>query len=590
MFRVSFIEKACDFILGKKSPLCQPNEKRYEMGGSYSTVNFSPVIQIVTRMIQHEEFLAKYPLSDTEKKMFLHQDFLKIMLGSCASAKQFGLCLGNMCKDNLQLTRKVSKVFIKAINGSNSDNLKAYLKALKPFLRVDDQFKEVKLEWIFGFCQINQRKTYREDKYKYGLELIDRINEEAHTYLTPIASGSSEESLLSQLLKCKGKMDTNCINCLQEMLHLMIKDDVIARFVYNTPPHTYQFARFTDWFRNYLENQKQDTERSQSYNSYFKNKFDCIVKSLGYLERVEEKFKRFEEEDKIAYERAKSEEGKEFEEIEKDWLAYKNQEVIPHFPPQIIIGRQVADDKEFLVYDEDPNVRVTIYEIACEYNYSNPTTFFNISLPHIEAKTTMYQTVSYVQFKRANLEQQRKRELEEQVQQELQQKSEDGTPSGSTQADDSSERDPQDDKEELPPIKDEDIEVRNWFQHRKEDAVLLKVIVENKTAEPVKAKVKINHDPASLSPCNVKLTQGEIGNCFLFNKDKKCVAHLQKLWMTKPFTPLKVEVETKVKKAKATGGSVIMTSGGNRKTSLPNSLEYSINVIDMLTGGNGMAP
>jgi hypothetical protein len=70
--------------------------------------------------------------------MFLHQDFLKVMLGSGASAKQFGHCLGNMCKDNLVLSRKVSKVFIKAINGSNSDNLKAYLKALKPFLRIDD--------------------------------------------------------------------------------------------------------------------------------------------------------------------------------------------------------------------------------------------------------------------------------------------------------------------------------------------------------------------------------------------------------------------------------------------------------------------
>lgn len=71
------------------------------------------------------------------------------------------------------------------------------MKALKPFLRVDDQYKPLKLEWIFGFCQINQRKTYREERYKYGLELVDRINEEANTYITPLASGSSEESLFA---------------------------------------------------------------------------------------------------------------------------------------------------------------------------------------------------------------------------------------------------------------------------------------------------------------------------------------------------------------------------------------------------------
>lgn len=87
LFRVSFIEKACDFILGKKSPLCQPAEKRYEMGGSFTQVNFGPIIRIVTKMIQHEELLAKYPLSEMEKKMFLHQDFLKVMLGLGTSAK-----------------------------------------------------------------------------------------------------------------------------------------------------------------------------------------------------------------------------------------------------------------------------------------------------------------------------------------------------------------------------------------------------------------------------------------------------------------------------------------------------------------------
>jgi len=108
----------------------------------------------------------------------------------------------------------VSKVFIKAINGSNPDSLKAYLKALKPFLRIDDEFKLMKLEWIFGFSQINQKKLYREDKYKYGLELVDRINEEAYTYMTPLSSGPNEDSLFSQLLKCKGKQDTNCILCL----------------------------------------------------------------------------------------------------------------------------------------------------------------------------------------------------------------------------------------------------------------------------------------------------------------------------------------------------------------------------------------
>lgn len=55
-----------------------------------------------------------------------------------------------MCKDDEKLSRKVSKVYLKAINGSNSDNLKNYLKALKPFLKLSDSLKPLKLEWVFG--------------------------------------------------------------------------------------------------------------------------------------------------------------------------------------------------------------------------------------------------------------------------------------------------------------------------------------------------------------------------------------------------------------------------------------------------------
>lgn len=117
------------------------------------------------------------------------------------------------------------------------------------------------------------------------------------------------------------------------MLNLMSKDDDIARFVYYTIPPTYQYARYTDWIRIYLENQRQETERSASYNNYFKNKFDSILKSLVYLERYEQKAAVFEADDKALYERAKQEEGKEFAEIEKDWLSYQNPDVIEHYPP-----------------------------------------------------------------------------------------------------------------------------------------------------------------------------------------------------------------------------------------------------------------
>jgi hypothetical protein len=181
-----FVERACDFILGKKSPLCSPGEKRFEMGSSFSGPNFTALTRIITKVLSDPSLLQKYPLSEVEKKMFMHSDFLKLMLQSQATAKQFGQCLANMCRENLKLSTKVAKVFLKSIANSNFDSVKTYLKALKPFVLMEDSLKAQRLEWVFGFSQIISRKNYREERYKYGLEFVDRLAEAGYTYVSPI--------------------------------------------------------------------------------------------------------------------------------------------------------------------------------------------------------------------------------------------------------------------------------------------------------------------------------------------------------------------------------------------------------------------
>jgi len=104
LMSMHFVERACAFMLGNKSPLCTPGEKRIEMGGSFSSPNFSAIIKLLTKILTDPELLEKYPLNESEKKMFLHADLLKVMLSSQVAIKQFGQCLANMCKDNLKMS------------------------------------------------------------------------------------------------------------------------------------------------------------------------------------------------------------------------------------------------------------------------------------------------------------------------------------------------------------------------------------------------------------------------------------------------------------------------------------------------------
>ena len=113
---------------------------------------------------------------------------------------------------------------------------------------IKDSLQMQRLEWVFGIPQIKLTKYAQEKTPHYGLEVITTIDDQCCNYSSQIMDASSDDPLLQQLLYCKGKMDTLTCRCLQELLYLCINDDTICRYVYNMAPHTYQYARYSDWF------------------------------------------------------------------------------------------------------------------------------------------------------------------------------------------------------------------------------------------------------------------------------------------------------------------------------------------------------
>ncbi len=296
-------------------------------------------------------------MTETEKQMLLHEDLLRVMLGSSAQgSKQFGACLAQMCKDDAKLSRKICKILLKSIGLSNYESVKNYLSALKPFLRLQDSLKAQKLEWILGLHQVLALKNYRETLCKYGLEHADRINEDTYTYVT-FCNGLHQDSLLKQLVNCRGKLENFAINCLKDLLSLMAKDEDIARFVYNSQGPTYQFARYSDWFRGYLLYHKEEIEKS-NIPTYFKEKYDKVVKSIKYLEKYEETCQKIDKENR--------EEFKDFHYEPKP--TERNPEVIEHYPAQLIVGKCI-ESKE-LLKKADENVEVTVFELSNEFGVS----------------------------------------------------------------------------------------------------------------------------------------------------------------------------------------------------------------------------
>lgn len=80
------------------------------------------------------------------------------------------------------------------------------------------------------------------------------------------------------------------------------------------------------------------------------------------------------------------------------WMGFDHPDVLTHFPPQIIVGKQVGDERVILV-EENESVIIRLIEVDCEWMFSNPTGIFNLSIPEKAFRTPSYTVMTYEQFK-----------------------------------------------------------------------------------------------------------------------------------------------------------------------------------------------
>lgn len=81
-------------------------------------------------------------------------------------------------------------------------------------------------------------------------------------------------------------METYTVNCLESLLGLIDLDDNVAAFFSELPGPTYCFARYTDWFKPYLEKQLIDARKGYS-GSLSAQKEEIIVKCISLYDKYE---------------------------------------------------------------------------------------------------------------------------------------------------------------------------------------------------------------------------------------------------------------------------------------------------------------
>jgi hypothetical protein len=541
--KLEFVNKACDFMLGKKSPLCKAGETRPEMGSYYAAPDFSGVIKLLSLLIADEDVLEKHPLGEAERDLILHPSLLKTMLGSATASKPFGVCLAKMCKEDEVLSKKVAKVFLTSIEQAAHDVVSAYLKALRPFLCTNDSLKQKKLEWIFGVPALLHGRCYGEQRPKYGLELVDKIGDECLQFNSPVLFAATDEALVAQIIKCKGRFDQQCIACLKELLGLMAKDQDVAKFVWNLPPYNYQSARFIDWFRPYLQEQIAEQNRmTTGIGTYYKAKMDMLNKAMAHLEALEPLFKELEGQQMERMAKCMADGGSgEFKDIAEHWIGATCKEVIRHFPPQLVIGRPVAAEREIFALDAESHVRVRIFEIDHEYAYSAPTGLFNLAAPHVARRTNHYSIETYEQHAKSTMKQ---RPIQEQADaedlSEPQQMSQEDRPEAQTAASTA--------------VEEWTSPARQWATSSRVAPVLMRVLLTN-TSETDDVKVWYRLGTKNPAGANVTLPLSS-RKAYISAKSQTVIENLVKIDPTKDYffsdmSDIVVELEATAKEEEA---------------------------------------
>lgn len=136
---------------------------------------------------------------------------------------------------------------------------------------------------------------------------------------------------------------------------MCIEDEDVAKFVYNSPSPSLQYARYSDWFFSYAQ-QIKDTTMNQINNSsttlldYHRNRLECLEVILGNKEKLEAIFAPWKEEKMTALKNISAD---DFKGLADQTLVNVVDEVLPSYPPAYIVGPTVEEDAFNVILEKD---------------------------------------------------------------------------------------------------------------------------------------------------------------------------------------------------------------------------------------------
>ncbi len=358
-----------DFYLGADSPLCEKGERRPTMGNKFRNPTFFPLIDLVCVLavngdmsfVQPQDLKTRalfglptqilYLLDKDARECLTSRGFLAKTIIEGHSTPDFANLMAFLSFESEAFSRKIIKLLLRGINADLTRDLRPQLEIVKRMLRTADSLQRKRIEWLLGIPAVckalpqaiaSGEKPY--EQIKFGLPLLKSIHDSVHEYSSTLMYKSSHDSLLTLLWNHCKTLEIQPVVCLLELMHDI---PAVSDYVLALPAPNYQYLKYTDWLRPFLQSYKAEAKGLSVFAAFFEQKKGEDVQ-------------------------------KEAEELLAD---LDKKEALPGNSKQqpYIIGRPTGEN--VVIKETKGYVELVVSEIVTEVHESKPTGKDNLAVP-----------------------------------------------------------------------------------------------------------------------------------------------------------------------------------------------------------------
>lgn len=377
-----------DFYLENKSPLRKKD--RAEMGNRFENPKFQHLIDLLCYLLGYADLsfmqprygelrekwgLPKvlYELSEEAKMCLKCEDFLSKTICECYVTESFNNYLAILSYEAKRFSKMLAMNLLSVINGDATVDVNLCFSVLKKIFSIEDSLQQRRFEWLLGIPGMDATVVASsEEPVRFGLRHIGHLDDNVVSYVSPLSCSGNSSCLLTLLWKFNKSFEISPTKCL---LDLMITNEKVFAYVVQMPPPTYQYAKYPDWIKPFVEAYSQSNQNTMRFASYFysaKKVEDC-KKTMKYLEEYEKLWAEFAGREKYA----------------------SRGDVLMGCSLPYLVGK-VLEEKE-IVSESKEGVTVRISEVTTEVYQSLPKVTANDGIPPCYADKTKLKSEKLVQ-------------------------------------------------------------------------------------------------------------------------------------------------------------------------------------------------